>query len=492
MIKGAIFDIDGTLLDSMPIWENAGARYLATLGIKAKPDLKERLDALSLPEGAIYMQKEYGLSVSAEDILEGVNQVVKDFYYKEAVMKPGAYALVKRLKENGVKLIIATATDKEMAKAALIRNDIWQDFTGMITCEEAGAGKTSPKVFEFARQKLGTKKEETWVFEDSLYAVKTATEAGFPVCSIYDTYSVGNAKEIQKLSNIYVRDFSEIGDYSFSNMKTVLTIAGSDSSGGAGIQADIKTISALGGYAASVITAVTVQNTLGVHAVQSVLPEIVRGQIEAVMDDLQPVAIKIGMVSDIQIVRTIVDCLREYIPEYIVYDPVMVSTSGRKLMSDETIEEIKRELLPLVTLITPNLDEASVLTDKSIHNIHEMQEAAKRLVDEYQTSVLIKGGHLEGDRMCDLLHTSESIFHIYEEKKIESNNLHGTGCTLSSAIATNLAKGYPLRESIQHAKSYITQAIIAGKDLHIGHGNGPLWHFPDSVAQICTFCAVVS
>ena len=158
----------------MPIWENAGARYLATLGIKAKPDLKERLDALSLPEGAIYMQKEYGLSVSAEDILEGVNQVVKDFYYKEAVMKPGAYALVKRLKENGVKLIIATATDKEMAKAALIRNGIWQDFTGMITCEEAGAGKTSPKVFELARQKLGTKKEKTWVFEDSLYAVTTS------------------------------------------------------------------------------------------------------------------------------------------------------------------------------------------------------------------------------------------------------------------------------------------------------------------------------
>ena len=210
MIKGAIFDIDGTLLDSMPIWENAGARYLVTLGIKAKPDLKERLDALSLPEGALYMQKEYGLSVSTEDILEGVNQVVKDFYYKEAVMKPGAYTLVKRLKENGVKLIIATATDKEMAKAALIRNGIWQDFTGMITCEEAGAGKTSPKVFELARQSLSTKKEATWVFEDSLYAVKTATEAGFPVCSIYDAYSAGNAEEIKRLSNIYVRDFSEI------------------------------------------------------------------------------------------------------------------------------------------------------------------------------------------------------------------------------------------------------------------------------------------
>ena len=139
-----------------------------------------------------------------------------------------------------------------------------------------------------------------------------------------------------------------------------------------------------------------------------------------------------------------------------------------------------------------NIDEAKVLTGKSIHNIQDMQTAAKMLTDDYQTNILLKGGHLEGDNMCDLLHTSEFIYHIYEEKKIESNNLHGTGCTLSSAIATNLAKGYPLRESIQHAKSYITQAIIAGKDLHIGHGNGPLWHFPDSVAQICTFCAVVS
>lgn len=210
MIKGAIFDIDGTLLDSMPIWESAGARYLATLGITAKPDLKEQLDALSLPEGVLYMQKEYALSVSIEDILEGVNQVVKDFYYKEAVMKPGAYALIKMLKENGVKLIIATATDAEMAKAALSRNGIWEDFIGMVTCEAAGAGKTSPKVFELAREKLQTKKEETWVFEDSLYAVKTAGKAGFPVCSIYDEYSAESTVEIREISDIYVRDFSEI------------------------------------------------------------------------------------------------------------------------------------------------------------------------------------------------------------------------------------------------------------------------------------------
>ena len=257
----------------------------------------------------------------------------------------------------------------------------------------------------------------------------------------------------------------------------ILSIAGSDCSGGAGIQADIKTISALGGYAASAITAITVQNTLGVRAVQSISPDMVRGQIEAVMDDLQPVAIKIGMINS---------------PAYVVYDPVMVSTSGRKLMTDEAIEEIKKELLPLVTLITPNIDEAKVLTGKSIHNIQDMQAAAKMLTDDYQTNILLKGGHLEGDNMCDLLHTSEFIYHIYEEKKIESHNLHGTGCTLSSAIATYLAKGYPMRESIQHAKTYITQAIIAGKELNIGHGNGPLWHFPDTVAQMCTFCAVVS
>ena len=210
VIKGAIFDIDGTLLDSMPVWENAGARYLATLGIEARSDLKERLDALSLPEGALYMQKEYKLSVTTEEILEGVNQVVKDFYFKEAVLKPGVCDLIQKLKKNQVRLIIATATDAEMAKAALIRNDIWKDFDGMITCEEAGAGKTSPKVFELAREHLQTKKEETWVFEDSLYAVKTASGAGFPVCSIYDAYSRNNTEEIRTFSDIYVKDFYEI------------------------------------------------------------------------------------------------------------------------------------------------------------------------------------------------------------------------------------------------------------------------------------------
>lgn len=272
----------------------------------------------------------------------------------------------------------------------------------------------------------------------------------------------------------------------------ILSIAGSDCSGGAGIQADIKTISALGGYAASAITALTVQNTMGVQAIQAISPEMVRKQIEAVMEDMNPVAVKIGMVDDIRIVQVIADCLQKYHPEFIIYDPVMVSTSGRKLMTDEAVEEIKNSLLPLVTLVTPNLDEASVLAGRQILNKQEMQEVARELSEQYHTNVLVKGGHLDGDDCYDLLHLIDNTYYIYEEKKIESRNLHGTGCTLSSAIATYLAKGQPLKEAVGHAKTYITQTIIAAKDLNIGHGNGPLWHFPDSVAQMCTFCAVIS
>ncbi|EJW95411.1 phosphomethylpyrimidine kinase [gut metagenome] len=264
----------------------------------------------------------------------------------------------------------------------------------------------------------------------------------------------------------------------------ILSIAGSDCSGGAGIQADIKAISALGGYAASAITAVTVQNTLGVQAVQGVSPVIVCGQIEAVMSDLHPAAVKIGMVTNTETVHVIATCLQKYQPHHVVYDPVMISTSGRKLMIDETIESIKEELLPRVSLLTPNLDEARVLTGKDIRHLKEMKEAAYSLVDTYHIPMLIKGGHLEGDRMCDLLCTTDAVFHLFEEKKIDSSNLHGTGCTLSSAIATWLAKGATLEESVRRAKAYVTLTIKEGKDLHIGHGNGPLWHFPESLAQM--------
>ena len=262
----------------------------------------------------------------------------------------------------------------------------------------------------------------------------------------------------------------------------VLSIAGSDCSGGAGIQADIKTISAVGGYAATVITAVTVQNTLGVQAVHIVPATIIRGQIEAVMDDLHPDALKIGMVSDGATVQLIADCLRKYHPRYVVYDPVMVSTSGRKLMDDTAIESIKNELFPLVSLITPNLDEVEVLTGKRPATIEEMQQAAQQLSARYDISVLVKGGHLSGEEMCDVLQ-SEGNTYIYKEKKIESRNLHGTGCTLSSSIATYLAQGFPVSEAVGKAKQYVSLAIARGKALEIGHGNGPLGHFEVPIAQ---------
>lgn len=263
----------------------------------------------------------------------------------------------------------------------------------------------------------------------------------------------------------------------------ILSIAGSDCSGGAGIQADIKTISALGGYAASVITAITVQNTRGVQTVHSLSADLVRAQIEAVMDDLQPKSIKIGMVHNAELVTVIADCIRNYQPDFVVYDPVMISTSGRHLMTQETIQVIKKELFPLCTLLTPNLSEASLLYGHPISRTDEMEQAARHLSHLYHTSILIKGGHLEGNEMRDILYSStdasgESACTFYTHSKIDSRNLHGTGCTLSSAIATYLGYNYSLKEAVSQAKDYITTTINNGKELQIGHGNGPLWHFP--------------
>jgi hydroxymethylpyrimidine/phosphomethylpyrimidine kinase len=264
-------------------------------------------------------------------------------------------------------------------------------------------------------------------------------------------------------------------------MKTpsiVLTIAGSDSSGGAGIQADIKTISAMGGFAASAITSITAQNTQGVQAIHPIPTEMVRQQIESVMDDLHPESIKIGMVCDAEIALIIAECIRKYQPRWVVYDPVMVSTSGHKLMTDDTIEVIKKELIPLVTIITPNLHEARILSGENIQGIEAMKASAEKLSERYGCSTLVKGGHLEEGAMCDVLYNKEEkrIF-TFTDQKIESKNLHGTGCTLSSAIATQLAQEYPLHEAIARSKAYVTRAIHAAKDMHIGHGYGPLWHF---------------
>lgn len=269
----------------------------------------------------------------------------------------------------------------------------------------------------------------------------------------------------------------------------VLTIAGSDCSGGAGIQADIKTISALGCYAASAITAVTVQNTQGVTAVHAVPPEIVAGQIRAVMDDIKPKAVKIGMVNDAETIKAIADTLADYDIEHIVVDPVMVSTSGSKLMQDDAIKVFIEKLLPMSTLITPNIYEAEILAGKKITDEDAMNDVAGEILSKGAEAVLIKGGHIEGDKKVDLLYnairktearSSEITMMIgdsFESETVETRNTHGTGCTLSAAIASNLAMGLGINKAIDKAKYWLTSALIAGADVEIGSGHGPVNHF---------------
>ena len=266
----------------------------------------------------------------------------------------------------------------------------------------------------------------------------------------------------------------------------VLSIAGSDPSGGAGIQADIKAITALGGYAASAITALTIQNTLGVTGILAVPPSVVTEQIACVMEDIAPQSIKIGMVKDVAIVRCIAESIQKYRPAFIVYDPVMVSTSGHRLIDDDVIETIEQELMPRVSLITPNMHEAEVLLRRKIEGIADMETAAKELASRYQIHVLVKGGHLQGDGMCDILASPDGMLSRFTDARIETRNLHGTGCTLSSAIATLVARQLVeehavlsdkvLVSAIGQAKKYVTAAICEGSQRNIGKGNGPLWH----------------
>lgn len=257
----------------------------------------------------------------------------------------------------------------------------------------------------------------------------------------------------------------------------VLSVAGSDCSGGAGIQADVKTISALGGYAATAVTAITVQNTLGVKGVRPVPAEWVEQQMEAVMEDLRPDAIKIGMTGDEALIRAIARVLHKYAPRWVVFDPVMVSTSGHKLMEEDAMEAICTELFPEVSLVTPNLHETEVLLRKRVRTVDDMEKAACSLYDKYRCAFLIKGGHLEGYDMCDVLYDGKEL-NLFGSRRIQSFNLHGTGCTLSSAVATFLAQGHSLYEAVEQGKEYVSRTIEAGKDLRIGQGNGPLWHFP--------------
>lgn len=256
----------------------------------------------------------------------------------------------------------------------------------------------------------------------------------------------------------------------------VLSIAGSDSSGGAGIQADMKTISALGGFATTVITAITAQNPTAVHGIEPVSPTMVHSQIEAVMTGMPVACVKIGMVYSSEIIDQIARSLRNHKPNFVVCDPVMISTSGSTLLNPDSIQALETTLFPLCQLITPNLHEAEHLYGSKIRTAEETKLAAKTLSEKYHAAVLIKGGHQTGNTIQDILYT-DGQYHFYPSIKIETTNLHGTGCTLSSAIATYIAHEETLPLAIKLAKEYITKIIIASKDIKLSTGYGPLNHF---------------
>lgn len=259
--------------------------------------------------------------------------------------------------------------------------------------------------------------------------------------------------------------------------KHVLTIAGSDSGGGAGIQADLKTFSALGCFGMSAITALTAQNTVAVTGIYPVPADFVAKQIDAVISDFGVDAVKIGMLNTPDIIKTIANKLKEYKVKNIVLDPVMIAKSGDKLLQDDSINALKEKLIPLARVITPNIPEAEVLTGETIKDRKDLEKVAQKLLELGPEAVLVKGGHFENAESPDCLILKNGKILWLEAKRIDSPNTHGTGCTTSSAIASYLAQGLDLENAVRLAKDYIHSAIIAGAEYKIGHGHGPVHHF---------------
>ncbi|NMM12957.1 MAG: bifunctional hydroxymethylpyrimidine kinase/phosphomethylpyrimidine kinase [Rhodoferax sp.] len=263
----------------------------------------------------------------------------------------------------------------------------------------------------------------------------------------------------------------------------VLSIAGSDSGGGAGIQADLKTFSALGCFGMTAITALTAQNTCGVRAIHAVPPQMLRDQIDAVMEDIGADAVKIGMLHSPEIVLTVAEAIDRYAMTNVVFDPVMVATSGAVLIDNTALDVLVRELFPRATVITPNLDEAALLVGRALTTSQDMEQAALTLLDKGARAVLIKGGHLPGDTVIDLLVMKSGEKFWMQAPRIHSPNTHGTGCTLSSAMAAHLALGASLVEAVQHARAFVREALQAGAQVRTGKGSGPLNHGHAPVAM---------
>ncbi len=469
MIKGAIFDLDGTLIDSMFIWDTIGEDYLKSFGIEPKENLAEVFKTFTLEQAAEYYRNYYGITLSVREIVDGINNMVAEIYRTKVVLKMGVRDFLKRLQRAGVKMCVATVTDRPVAEEVLKRLNVREYFSEIFTCSEVGFGKKTPEIYRKALKHLGTPKAETVVFEDVLHALKTAKEDGFKIAAVYDSHEP-KQEEIKEISDYYITDF---GSFCFkTKMKTALSIAGSDSSGGAGIQADIKTMTMNGVYAMSVITALTAQNTLGVRAILNSTPDFLKEQLDAVFEDIFPDSIKIGMVSSGELIEVIADRLKFYNAKNIVVDPVMAATSGSALINTDAIKILVTKLLPVATLVTPNIPEAEVLSGMRIEDKQGMIKAAEFIEKNYGCSVLLKGGHSINDANDLLCENGRLVW--FDGKRIDNPNTHGTGCTLSSAITSNLAKGFNLEESVKKAKEYISDALAAGLDL--GNGSGPMKH----------------
>ena len=469
MIKGAIFDLDGTILDSMFIWDTIGEDYLYSLGKEPNENLAEVFKTFTLEQAAEHYRNNYGVKLSVQEIVDGINNMVDEIYRTKVALKPGVSDFLKRLQRSDVKMCIATVTDRPIVEDVLKRLNVREYFSEIFTCAEVGYNKETPEIYRHALNHLGTRKSETVVFEDVLHALKTAKDDGFKVAAVYDSHEPMQ-KEMKEISDYYITDFES---FCFkTKMKTALSIAGSDSSGGAGIQADIKTMTMNGVYAMSAITALTAQNTLGVRAILDSTPEFLKEQLDAVFEDIFPDSVKIGMVSSSELINVIADRLKFYSAKNIVVDPVMVATSGSALIKTDAIKTLVEKLLPLATLVTPNIPEAEILSDMKIANKNDMIKAAELIEKNYGCSVLLKGGHSINDAN-DLL-CENGRFVWFDGKRIDNSNTHGTGCTLSSAIASNLAKGLSLAESVRKAKDYISDALAEGLDL--GKGSGPMKH----------------
>ena len=257
-------------------------------------------------------------------------------------------------------------------------------------------------------------------------------------------------------------------------MKVVLTIAGSDSSGGAGIQADLRAISANGGFGATVIAAVTAQSTRGVVLARALPVALVEAQLDAVFGDMPVAAVKSGMLGNARVVRAVAARLRRYAPAFYVLDPVLLSSSGHRLLDEGAVAALRKELFPLATLLTPNAHEAEALTGLRVRSLRDAEEAGRRLLDDGPRAVLVKGGHLRDGRATDILVTRRGV-HVIPGEWIDTPHTHGTGCTYSAAIATHLARGRRLRDAVTLAKAYVTEAIRGG--FPVGHGAGPTDHF---------------